>query len=45
MTEPADPPTPPTPKGAAKEEREARLAAQLRVNLRRRKAGKPATPD
>jgi hypothetical protein len=38
MNEPGDTPRPPE-KPAAKEEREARLAAALRANLRRRKAG------
>lgn len=37
-----DGPAQPKAKSGAKEEREARLAAALRANLRRRKKGKPA---
>ena len=37
-----DGPAPPKAKSSAAEDREARLAAALRANLRRRKKGKPA---
>jgi len=36
---------PPKPSPSAKEQREARLAAALRANLRRRKAGGKAKPE
>jgi hypothetical protein len=45
MEDPADPPPPSPPKPArasAKPDREARLAAALRANLRRRKAADQA---
>jgi hypothetical protein len=38
------PPKPQTPPAGSAEEREARLAAALRVNLRRRKAGREEKP-